>query len=238
MRSTEELQNFIESAWIDESIFELRPDYRAVLIAIDGLIPGPSDDLSEQILVAAETYASTQIADTPIEELPHIAAWRSVYLEFGAKPQRTRNSVEALMRRIEDGLPRINRLTDIYNAMSITHQVPIGGEDLAGYVGAPHLIRSHGDEPFDTVDGGESIVEFAPVGEVVWCDDSGITCRRWNWRQCRRTQLSESTTAALFILDMLDPFTSEMIDQTVEDLINALKKSSPDAVYSIRHMSK
>jgi hypothetical protein len=37
---------------------------------------------------------------------------------------------------------------------------------------------------------------------------------------------------------MLDPFTSEMIDETVEELINALKKASPDAVYSIRHMSK
>ena len=31
----------------------------------------------------------------------------------------------------------------------------------------------------------------------------GITCRRWNWRQCVRTRLSQGTTDALFIIDAL-----------------------------------
>jgi hypothetical protein len=49
----------------------------------------------------------------PVTEFPHIAAWREVYKAFGAKPQKTRNSLEALTRRAEGGLPRVNRLTDI-----------------------------------------------------------------------------------------------------------------------------
>ena len=56
-----------------------------------------------------------------------MAAWREAYRSFGAKPQRTRNSVEALLRRAETGLPRVNRLTDIYNAVSVLHQIPVGG---------------------------------------------------------------------------------------------------------------
>jgi hypothetical protein len=47
-----------------------------------------------------------------------------------SKPQRTRNSLEALLRRTASGLPRVNRLTDLYNAVSVLHQVPLGGEDL------------------------------------------------------------------------------------------------------------
>ena len=49
------------------------------------------------------------------------AAWREAYRAFGAKPQRTRNSLEALLRRAEGGLPRVNRLTDAYNAISVIH---------------------------------------------------------------------------------------------------------------------
>ena len=81
-----------------------------------------------------------------VEDLPHVAAWRDAYRAFGAKPQRTRNSLEALMRRAESGLPRVNRLTDIYNALSVLHQVPIGGEDLSRYFGSPRLARATGDE--------------------------------------------------------------------------------------------
>ena len=48
-----------------------------------------------------------------------MAAWREAYRAFGAKPQRTRNSLEALLRRAGSGLPRVNRLTDLYNAVSV-----------------------------------------------------------------------------------------------------------------------
>ena len=76
-----------------------------------------------------------------------MAAWRQAYRAFGAKPQRTRNSVEALLRRAETGLPRVNRLTDLYNAVSVLHQLPLGGEDLTRYAGAPQLVRATGTEP-------------------------------------------------------------------------------------------
>ena len=185
-------------------MFALRPDYRALLIAVDGIVPGPSDEISEALLQAAEA-AARGAAHRPVEQLPHVAAWREAYRAFGAKPQRTRNSLEALLRRAPAGLPRVNRLTDIYNAVSVLHQVPLGGEDLTRYAGAPRLVRATGDEPFDTVADGEPVVEHPEPGEVVWCDDAGVTCRRWNWRQARRTQLREDTTTALFILDALDP---------------------------------
>ena len=72
-----------------------------------------------------------------MEDQPHVAAWREAYRAFGAKPQRTRNSLEALLRRVPSGLPRVNRLTDVYNAVSVLHAVPVGGEDLDRYVGPP-----------------------------------------------------------------------------------------------------
>src|SRR5262249_62256993 len=122
---------------------------------------------------------------------------------FGAKPQRTRPSVEALLRRVDGGLPRIDRITDAYNAASIACLLPVGGEDLARYDGPARLVRAAGDEAFDTSADGQPVVERPEPGEVVWRDDRGATCRRWNWRQCRRHRVKAATPSAKFRPDGL-----------------------------------
>lgn len=94
---------------------------------VEGLLPGPSNEASETLLREAETVLGAALASNKPEELPHIAAWREAYRAFGAKPQRTRISLEALTRRVPGGLPRVKRLNDIYNAISVKHQVPLGG---------------------------------------------------------------------------------------------------------------
>jgi DNA/RNA-binding domain of Phe-tRNA-synthetase-like protein len=222
------LRDILANANVDEAVFALRPDYRAVLLAVSGLVPNSSDQVSDSLLQAAEAAARGALRERPVEELPHVAAWREAYRAFGAKPQRTRNSVEALLRRAASGLPRVNRLTDVYNAVSVLHQIPLGGEDLTRYAGAPRLIRATGTEPFDTVADGVTVTEHPEPGEVVWCDDAGVTCRRWNWRQARRTQLNDHTTTALFILDALDPMTDEALHAAAEDLVAHLARLGPD----------
>lgn len=223
-----ELTDVLAGASIDPAVHALRPDYRAMLLAVVGLEPGPSDEMSEALLLRAEASGREVVATGPVEDEPHVAAWREAYRAFGAKPQRTRNSLEALIRRTEAGLPRVNRLTDIYNAMSVIHRIPLGGEDLDRYVGPPRLIRAVGDESFDTVSEGETVIEYPEPGEVVWCDDAGVTCRRWNWRQARRTALRDDTTAALFILDALDPMTDAELDVASDELVAHLRSLGPD----------
>lgn len=233
--TTASSEAFLAGASVHPSVFELRPDYRAVLLTVEGIVPGPSDQTSEALLQAAEASARQALADRKVEELAHVSAWRDAYKAFGAKPQRTRNSLEALLRRAGTGLPRVNRLTDIYNAVSVLHHIPLGGEDLTRYSGSPRLIRATGDEPFDTVADGATVIEHPEPGEVVWADDVGVTCRRWNWRQARRTALTGDTTAALFILDALQPLTDERLDAAAADLVAHLSRLGPDVRIS-RHM--
>jgi DNA/RNA-binding domain of Phe-tRNA-synthetase-like protein len=224
-----DLEAFLAGAGVEAAVFALRPDYRALLVAVDGIESStPGDEASDALVVEAESAARAALGRQPVEEVPHVAAWREAYRGFGAKPQRTGNSLEALLRRAGSGLPRVNGLTDIYNAVSVRHQIPLGGEDLSAYVGSPQLIRAAGVEPFDTIAEGTEVVEQPHPGEVVWRDDAGVTCRRWNWRQGRRTQLTEATTAALFILDALDPIADEQLLTTGADLVAHLRAISPD----------
>jgi DNA/RNA-binding domain of Phe-tRNA-synthetase-like protein len=186
--------------------------------------------VSERLLTDAEDAARQVLAGRSPEQLPHLAAWREAYRAFGAKPQRTRPSVEALLRRLDPaGLPRIDRITDVYNAVSIAHLLPIGGEDRAAYVGPPRLVRAAGTEPFDTTAGGEPVVEHPEAGEVVWRDDAGVTCRRWNWRQGIRSRITTGTSSAVFILDALDPMSDDAVAAAADALTDALLAISPGA---------
>ena len=234
MTSLAALEATLAHAVVDDDVFALRPDYRALLIAVAGIEPGPSDASSEAALVAAEGGAREALAAQRVEDLPHVAAWRAAYQAFGAKPQRTRNSLEALIRRAEGGLPRVNRLTDIYNAISVSHQIPLGGEDLDRYVGAPRLSCATGEEDFDTMADGDSVIEHPEPGEVIWRDEAGVTCRRWNWRQCRRTALRDDSTAAIFILDALAPMNDAALQAAGEDLIDRVQRLGADVVVAQR----
>lgn len=221
----------LDGAQIDPEVRELRPDYRVLLVVAEGLHGGFDVDT---LVTQAQDHARALLAGSSVEELPHIAAWREAFRSFDAKPQRTRNSLEALTRRSSDGLPRINSLTDAYNAISVLHQVPIGGENLDAYAGAAQLIRATGDEPFETVAGGEPVIEHPKPGEVIWRDDAGVTCRIWNWRQCTRTQLGPDTRTALFILDALAPMSDEELAAAGDHLVEVLRGGSPEAATGTR----
>jgi len=214
---------FLYSCSVDPAVLELRPDYRALLLVVEGLEPQANSEVADELMSRAEAHATTLTAETPVDQLPHISAWREAYRGFGAKPQRTRNSLEALTRRAASGLPRVNALTDIYNAISVLHQVPLGGEDFDLYEGPARLTRASGDEDFDTTAGGETVIENPDPREVIWRDSTAVTCRRWNWRQGRRTALSENTNTAFFILDALAPMTDEQLKEAGEALTLALE---------------
>lgn len=228
------LSTVLGAASVAPEVFELRPDYRALLLVVDGLLPAPSNEITDALVNAAEARARSLLGACPVEELPHVVAWRDAYRAFGAKPQRTRNSLESLLRRAVSGLPRVNALTDVYNAISVLHQVPLGGEDLDRYQGAPRLIRATGEEPFDTTASGETVIEYPEPGEVVWCDMAGVTCRRWNWRQGRRTGLTDGTTTAVFILDALDPMSDDALQDAADQLAMALRQLGPDTSVASR----
>lgn len=209
----------LEQVRVDEAVLELRPDFAVLVMTAEGLVNGPGDQVSQAWL--ADAAGKADAGD------PHVEAWREAYRAFGAKPQRTRPSVDALLRRA-DALPSINKVVDAYNAVSVEYALPIGGEDLDAYRGPARLVRAAGDEPFDVIAGGEPAVEHPNAGEVVWRDDAGVTCRRWNWRQCVRTRLTEDTENGLFLLERLEPYPVERLAEAGDRLAERLREIAPD----------
>ncbi|MEU7112828.1 phenylalanine--tRNA ligase beta subunit-related protein [Streptomyces sp. NPDC046182] len=214
---------------VSDEVRALVPGFTHLAIEAHGLVNGPSDEASSALLDDAARRLAERLAGGAPDKDPHIVAWRAAYSAFGAKPSRTRNSAEALARRAlaDGGLPRINRLVDAYNAISVAHLIPVGGEDLDRIQGAMTLVRATGDEPFVTVAGGEETVEHPEPGEIVWRDEAGVTCRRWNWRQGPRTRIDDDTVDAIFLLESLTPMTRDELVAAGTELAESLEKLSP-----------
>lgn len=197
------MHDWISRSTVDPAVFERWPDYRVILLAADHVDPAGLEAVANRLHGEAHESARSNGSGEPDA---HTVRWHAAYRDFGIKPRVARPSVDALVRRAasDNGLPRINALVDLYNAISILHRVPIGGEDLDRYVGPARLTLATGTEPFNTTADGVAVVDHADPGEPVWIDEAGITCRRWNWRQTTRTAIHADTARVGFIVDSLD----------------------------------
>ena len=215
----------LERVAVSRDIHQLRPDFAVLALAVSGLVNGPGDAQSDHWLREAEDHARGATGAGPA----HIASWQEAYRGFGAKPQRTASSIEALWKRAAGpGLPRVNWLVDIYNAASVAHGLPIGGEDLDQFSGSIRLVRATGAEPFETTRDSQPFNDPPAPGEVVWADDLGVTCRRWNWRQGTRTRLTDTSVSALFLLERLAPLSLDALDTAGDALLARIRRRVPD----------
>ncbi|MBL0405294.1 B3/4 domain-containing protein [Microvirga aerilata] len=210
---------------ITEQIRAIAPDFRAMSIHVDAkaaaegsLDPGFLADACDLVSAGGPSWADA-----------HLASWSEAYQRFGAKPNRTPCSAQALRKRVvKDGrIPAINPVVDLYNAISLRYALPVGGENFDAYVGRPHLIIADGTEVFDTVMNGEAVVENPAPGEVIWRDDLGVTCRRWNWRQGTRTRLEAATGRMWFILETLGTMPEDALEEAGEVLVEGLSRLMP-----------
>jgi DNA/RNA-binding domain of Phe-tRNA-synthetase-like protein len=188
---------------IDRAVAAAHPGLRVLAVRASCVGNGPPDERSAAWLREAEAAARSIHPTGRAADHPHVAAWRAAYSAFGAKPSRYRSSVEALTARVLKGeeLPAVGQLVDLSNAISVRFVLPLGGEDASRVDGVEALVVARGGEPF--VERGGEAAQEVPAGEVIWADDSGVTCRRWNWRQCARTAITPDTRDAIFVLERL-----------------------------------
>ncbi|WP_352686172.1 hypothetical protein [Mesorhizobium sp. M0601] len=71
------------------------------------------------------------------------------------------------------------------------------------------------------------VTEHPEPGEVIWCDDAGVTCRRWNWRHGRRTMVTVDTRAMWLVLEALGPMSAKQMTATGEHLMGLIQALCP-----------
>ena len=210
---------------IQKEIFDIFPDFIAGVILLKNVDNRGEGAEITQLLREVEKEQIAKLSGLENFGLhPQLNAWRMAYRKFGADPHQYRCSAEALVRRALKGdqLRHINKLVDLYNYISLKYILPVGGEDTNNIAGDLVLAFADGAEPFIRLGGTEN--EPPQKGEVVYKDNKGVACRRWNWREADRTKLTEETKNAIIVVEALFPETYEDVEIATKDLAGLIQK--------------
>lgn len=209
---------------IHEDIFTLFPDLILGLVVAKGIDNFSDEAEIVQDIRKLQIKIGQEHNSETLSQLPKIQSWRKAYSAFGAKPKKYKSSVEGLFRMALKGLElrHINTVVDIYNAVSMRHMVPVGGDDLDKVEGDITLRLATGDETFTALN--SDISERIKPGEVVYTDRKEVLCRRWNWRECDKTKMVRGTKNVVLVAEGLSPVGSAEMRQIVKDLSDSVKR--------------
>jgi len=209
---------------ISKEILEKYPELEIGVVICKNLNNSKDSGEIQRLLRKIEENVKDKTNTEEVTEIPTIAKWREVYKSFGAKPSKYRNSVEALLKRVVNGneIYKINCLVDSYNLISLKYTMAVGGEDMDKIEGDLSLDFAKGSEEFVAL--GDNENDPPKEGEVVYKDEGGVVCRRWNWREADRTKLTKETKNAIIVIENLIPENKDKFKQALNELKEMIEK--------------
>ena len=211
-------------------IVERFPKIRAGVIHATDLVNRPSPDGLLDRYRAGQRSVIDELSETPLSEIPGIAAWRRAFTAFGVKPTQYRSAAESLLRRLtkQGDIPSINALVDIANLVSIRHRLPVAVFDQREVTGATTVRFSTGDEVF--TDLGTVATSSPERGEVIFVDDAGlVSARRWCWRQSAQSAAGTRTVEALITVESQHDESGAAVRQATDALLELVDTHLEDA---------
>ena len=121
---------------ISPAVFEKLPTACFGVVAVLDAVPSPEADAAIAArLTEAVTDCQAALAGVALKESPEILPYREAFRALGQNPNKYPCSIEALLTRIAKGkgMPSINTLVDLGNAVSLRHRLPIGAHDIATF---------------------------------------------------------------------------------------------------------
>ncbi len=212
----------------DESFWELFPDVEIAVLSVKNA--ETFRELSEaqreeiRILLEQANQAARKFLTSDVISENHVpAVWRAAYQKFPGK-KGARCSIENLLKRILHGKPvgMIAPAVDITNAISLKYAFPIGVENLDQIRGDLHLGAMKGGEDFIPI-GSEEQDPPLP-GEIAYYDEAGAVCRCFNWRDGRRTEVTDDTHNEIILMENVEPERTADLQNALEELQDLMRK--------------
>ena len=189
---------------VAEEIFQKLPNACFGVVMARGLKNDRPQPAVAQAFEAALAAAQARFQSAKVKELPEIAPYREAFRTLGINPNKYPCSIEALFSRIAKGkgLPAINPIVDLGNAVSLAHVVPIGAHDLEGAQDDKDDIMVRLAEVGDIFTPfGAAESEAPEIGEAVYAVENVVRTRRWTWRQSEIGKITPATTDVFFPID-------------------------------------
>lgn len=186
---------------VAKELFERLPEACFGVVAVRGLDNSVSKPAVEAMLSHAIAEAEDYFENVKIKESPDIAPYREAFRALDINPNKFMCSIEALLSRVakKKGLPSINPVVDLGNAVSVKYRIPLGAHDLGSMAGDIEIRPSLPDDTF--VPFGSTEAETPDKGEMVYVSGGEVRTRRWTWRQSEKGKITSATSSVFFPLD-------------------------------------
>ncbi len=188
--------------FVTEDVFAKIPDAKFGLVSVAGANNAEANAEIASFLRESVEKCTDFYSGKKVKNEPELQPYREAFRSMGINPNRYMCAIEALMTRIAkgQGMPTINTIVDLGNAVSLKYHLPIGAHDLDTMIDGAFGVRVSVDGDTFLPFGAE---EREPVeaGEVVYATGSHIRTRRWTWRQGDEGMITEKTSHMLYIID-------------------------------------
>ncbi|WP_251860014.1 phenylalanine--tRNA ligase beta subunit-related protein [Clostridium sp. Marseille-Q2269] len=160
-----------------------------------------------------------------VKEVEEIMYYRDSFIKLGINPNKFKSSIEAITTRVSKnkGLPNINPIVDIGNAVSLKYLLPLGAHDIdAAKEDISVRFSNVGDKfiPF-----GEDEVESLENGELIYSVGNKVKTRRWIWRQSEEGKITEESKNIFFPIDGFKDKNYDNVIKARDELAQVLKQT-------------
>lgn len=208
---------------VEKEIFEKLPNACFGVVMVKGIDNSKAYPEIDRLLDESITAAAQRFEGKKVKEEPDILPYREAFRALDINPNKYLCSIEALFTRIAKGkgMPHINPVVDLGNAVSLKYTLPMGAHDLGG---SSEDICIRLAQPGDTFlpFGGEA-EETPDNGEVVYAVGHQVRTRRWTWRQSEHGKITPESTNIFFPIDGFTDFNREQV-LAARDELQALVK--------------
>ena len=209
---------------VESEIFDALPSMCVGVVAAKGINNQREYPEIAELLDGAISLAEERFAGKKVKEEAEILPYRSAFQTLGINPNKYMCSIEALFTRISKGkgMPHINPLVDLNNAVSLLNTLPMGTHDLA--LSDEDIVIRY-SRPGDTfLPFGAESEEAPDAGEVVYAVGSQVRTRRWTWRQSEHGKTDGSTSYVFFPIDGFAGINDDKVKAAADQLKDLLHR--------------
>ncbi|MDY4573762.1 MAG: phenylalanine--tRNA ligase beta subunit-related protein [Intestinibacter sp.] len=210
---------------VEKEVFDKLDDVCFGIVVAKGIDNTQKIEKIQNLLETGIKANEEKYEGKKVKESEEVACYREAFRALGINPNKFMSSIEAMLTRVskKKGLPSINPIVDIGNAMSLKYYLPMGAHDIDTIMPQDVEVRfsREGDKfiPF-----GETEAEVLDAGELVYAVGDKVRTRRWIWRQSEEGKIVESTKNIFFPIDGFKNSNYDNLMAAREELASLLKE--------------
>ena len=209
---------------IENKVFETLNDMCVAVIVAKGIDNSKKIDEISSMLKDSITNAEKDFENIKVKESEYIKCYREAFQKLNINPNKFMCSIEALLTRIskKKGMPEINAVVDLVNAVSIKYKLPMGAHDLDSMKEDFYIRYSVNGDIF--LPFGETNTEEVDNNELVYVTSNDVRTRRWIWRQSEHGKIIETSSNIIFPIDAFIGINGDKAIKARDELSELLSK--------------